>query len=57
VQGSTLTLDPTTGPPAPSTYHFATPDSLILDGATEFDFNLDGTDEPAHAHTELVRRP
>ena len=54
---SALTLDPTTGPPAPSTYVFATPDSLILDGATEFDFNLDGTDEPAQAHMELVRRP
>jgi len=58
VQGtSSLTLDPTTGPPAPSTYRFATQDSLILDGATEFDFNLDGTDEPAQAHMELVRRP
>jgi hypothetical protein len=57
VQSSTaLTLDPTTGPPAPSTYDFATPDSLILDGATEFDFNLDGTDEPAQAHLELLRR-
>jgi hypothetical protein len=36
---------------------FATPDSLVLDGATEFDFNLDGADEPAQAHLELVRRP
>ncbi len=57
VQNSTtLTLDPSDGPPAPSAYVFATPDSLILDGATEFDFNLDGTDEPAQAHIELVRR-
>jgi hypothetical protein len=57
VQGpSALTLDPTTGPPAPSTYVFETPDSLVLDGATEFDFNLDGTDEPAQAHIELLRR-
>lgn len=58
VQSSTtLTLDATTAPPALSTFVFATPDSLILDGATEFDFNLDGTDEPAQAHMELVRRP
>ncbi len=54
---SSMTLDPTNGPAAPSTYVFATADSLILDGATEFDFNLDGTDEPGQAHIELVRRP
>jgi hypothetical protein len=53
---SQLTLRPSVGPPAPSTYSFATPDSLVLDGATEFDFNLDGTDEPGQAHIELVRR-
>lgn len=57
VQNSTtLTLDPSDGPPAPSAFVFATADSLILDGATEFDFNLDGTEEPAQAHIELVRR-
>jgi hypothetical protein len=57
VQSTTsLTLDSTTGPPAVSTYVFATPDSLVLDGATEFDFNLDGTDEAAQAHLELLRR-
>jgi hypothetical protein len=54
---NTLTLDATTAPPALSTFDFATADSLILDGATTFDFNLDGTDEPAQAHMELVRRP
>ena len=53
---SSLTLDPSNGPPAPSTYVFATADSLILDGATEFDFNGDQTDEPAQAHIELLRR-
>jgi len=53
---STLTLHPEVGDPAPSTYFFATPDSLILDGATEFDFNLDGTNEPAQGHIELVRQ-
>lgn len=54
---STLTMDPTTGPPALSVFDFATPDSLVLDGATEFDFNGDRVDEPAQAHLELVRRP
>ncbi|MBM4183402.1 MAG: hypothetical protein FJ207_04150 [Gemmatimonadetes bacterium] len=58
VQNSTtLVLDSNTGPPAPSTYLFAMTDSLVLDGATEFDFNLHGTDEPGQAHMELVRRP
>jgi hypothetical protein len=57
VQSSTvLVLDSDADPPAPSTYLFATPDSLILDGATEFDFNLDGTSEPGQAHIEIVRR-
>jgi len=50
-----LTLKPNGGDPAPSTYAFATADSLVLDGATEFDFNLDGTDEPGQAHIELRR--
>ena len=53
---SSLTLHPLGGDPAPSTYLLATPDSLILDGATEFDFNLDGTPESAQGHIELVRQ-
>ena len=57
IQSSTqLTLDADDQPPAPSTYRFATADSLILDGATAFDFNLDGTNEPAQVHMEIVRR-
>jgi hypothetical protein len=57
VQTSTrLTLDPDNGPAAPSDYVFATTDSLVLDGSTDFDFNLDGTTEPAQAHIEIVRR-
>ncbi|MGE0159546.1 MAG: hypothetical protein AB7T31_09035 [Gemmatimonadales bacterium] len=57
VQSSTvLILDANDDPPAPSTYVFATTDSLVMDGATEFDFNLDGTDEPGQAHIEIVRR-
>jgi hypothetical protein len=57
--GSALTLNPTNpaGPPEPSVYVFATADSLIMDGPTQFDFNLDGTDEAAQAHLEIVRRP
>ncbi len=31
-------------------------DRLTLDGDSEFDFNLDGTPEPALAHFELTRR-
>lgn len=53
---SHLTLRPNGGPPAPSVYAFATPDSVVLDGATEFDFNLDGTPESGQAHIEIVRR-
>ncbi len=39
-----------------STFVFEGPDRLILDGDTEFDFNLDGTTEPALAHFDLQRR-
>ena len=35
---------------------FDGPDRLILDGDTEFDFNLDGTSEPATAHFDLRQR-
>lgn len=58
VNGSTLRLTPTypPGPSATSSYFFAAPDSLILDGETEFDFNFDGEPEPADAHFELKRR-
>ncbi len=31
-------------------------DRMTMDGDSEFDFNLDGTPEPALAHFELVRR-
>ena len=58
VSSSTLRLVPSypAGPAATSAYVFAAPDSLILDGDTEFDFNFDGTPEPAEAHFELKRR-
>ena len=45
------------GPPVTSSYMFAAPDSLILDGETEFDINQDGTSETVDVHFELTRRP
>lgn len=58
VVGSTIRLDPSVpaGEASTSTYTFQSPDYLILDGATEFDFNFDGTNDPAEAHFELQRR-
>jgi len=59
VSGGTMTLTPSYPAgrsPATSTYSFLADDFLILDGPTEFDFNLDGTPEPAQAHFELQRR-
>ena len=59
VNGSTLTLTPSFPagrPVGTSAYVFQADDYLILDGPTEFDFNLDGTAEPAQAHFELRRQ-
>jgi len=39
-----------------STFVFEASDRLILDGDTEFDFNLDGIQDQALAHFELSRR-
>jgi len=39
-----------------STFAFEGPDRFILEGDTEFDFNLDGTPEPALVRFELERR-
>ncbi len=57
VSGSTLTMDRTFPSPqrSISTFRFEGSNRLILDGDTEFDFNLDGTPEPATAHIEPVR--
>jgi hypothetical protein len=60
VSGSVLTLTPSGGPgpcPASSTYTFSDTNTLVLDGPTCFDFNLDGADEDAQAHIVLERRP
>lgn len=59
LNSATLTLTPTFPagrPVATSAYIFPSDDYLILDGPTEFDFNLDGTAEPAQAHFELRRQ-
>ena len=58
VDGAEVTLQPTFPPgQTPTRGTFAlNGDDLTLDGTTEFDFNLDGTPEPALAHFELVRK-
>jgi hypothetical protein len=56
VSGQTLTLHPTSSdPPTAGTYSF-NGDHLIVDGETEFDFNLDGTMDPARVHFDLVKK-
>jgi hypothetical protein len=56
VSGSTVTLkrDFPTKSTSTATYRFQG-SLLILDGASEFDFNLDGEPEAATAHIELQR--
>jgi len=58
VAGSTIRLDPSVpaGDAVTSTYTLVGDDYLILDGPTEFDFNFDGSADPAEAHFELQRR-
>ncbi|MDH5760709.1 MAG: hypothetical protein OEZ65_14060, partial [Gemmatimonadota bacterium] len=41
---------------AVSTFTFSGDSLLVLDGNTEFDFNLDGTKEEATLHLELLRK-
>jgi len=56
ISGNQVTLTPV-NPPGPTTngtWRFQG-DGLILDGDTEFDFNLDGTNEDATVHFELTR--
>ncbi len=59
IVGSTIRLDPSspaTARPATANYSFTSADYLILDGPSEFDFNLDDVLDPAQAHIELRRR-
>jgi hypothetical protein len=55
VIGDAVRLSPNQGASATSAYEFDGPDILILDGPTEFDFNFDGSFEPATLHAVLER--
>lgn len=55
VVGGAVRLSPNQGTGATSAYRFDGPDTLTLDGPTEFDFNFDGTPEPATLHVVLER--
>jgi hypothetical protein len=56
VEGDHIILRPDGGSSATSSYDFVREDYLVLDGSTEFDFNLDDELDPARAHIELLRR-
>jgi hypothetical protein len=58
VNGNQVTITPTSppGPALAATFEFVGT-LLVLDGDTAFDFNLDGTPEPALAHIELTPVP
>lgn len=58
VSGASVTLRPTFPPgraATTGTYELSG-DALLIQGTTEFDFNLDGTPEPALARFELIRK-
>ena len=58
VSGSTVVLNrdfPNTSTSS-STFTFQGTNTLVLDGDSEFDFNLDGTAEPARAHLVLAKK-
>jgi hypothetical protein len=52
VSGNQLTMTPSDGPSVQGTWSI-TGGILTLDGVTEFDFNFDGTTEPADIHIEF----
>lgn len=54
VSGNQVTITPTSpaGPPLVATFSFQGR-TLVLDGASEYDFNQDGTPEAAQAYMEL----
>jgi len=56
VSGNNITITPTSpsGPPLVATFEFVG-EVLVLDGSSEFDFNMDGTPEEALAHIALFR--
>ncbi|MDX1492455.1 MAG: hypothetical protein R3253_00170 [Longimicrobiales bacterium] len=53
-----ITLRPSQppGPAVSSSYTFLSSDLLRLEGPTDFDFNLDGTLDPAQLYAELRRQ-
>lgn len=55
VKGNRVTITPTLppGPPTTGTWRLEG-STLLLEGETEFDFNLDGVREPAEIKMELV---
>lgn len=56
-RGTQLVLSPVSPPGQSDTVDWRIVDeTLVLDGPSEFDFNLDLTPEPAMAHIELVRQ-
>jgi hypothetical protein len=56
VAGGFITLQPNGGDPATSAFTFPRSDYMTLAGPTEFDFNLDGTLDPAQAYIESQQR-
>ena len=51
-----ITLRPDGGQVAASVYSFQSPTYVTVEGPTEFDFNIDGTLEPAQIYMEWRRR-
>jgi hypothetical protein len=58
VEGSEIVFHVSVPPPPATTRsrYVVTGSRLTLDGDTEFDFNLDGTGDPAEAHIEMRKR-
>jgi hypothetical protein len=54
VSGNQITISPSNGSATTGTFSLQG-NTLIVDGETEFDFNLDGTREAATVHMELTR--
>jgi hypothetical protein len=56
VSGNQLTITPTNPPGSPTQGTWSlSGDVLYIDGTTEFDFDLDGSGDPANVHFELNR--
>jgi hypothetical protein len=54
VSGNRITIAPNGGSPTTGTWTLQG-NTLIVDGDTEFDFNVDGIPEDASVHMELIR--